>query len=332
MAAPCPPRIREGYLCWQPSFTHQARKEDHTTCHSDWCLPWRHKLKGKEEKVMKRGWRKERAPRAGDVRRWSLTAASSAVNSSHWHSHTYTNHTCVVGALLCGAKLPDYTEDLLSMSLMWEGEESVSVVQYGSNEKEIKRCIVMSETWPLCILLIIRDVVRWAFYSERRYCYPAPIIFEMGCCLLFRRYVIQPQPSANFLSVRALISEMICFHIAALHCATGNFSAWRVPLHNDERKHNLISTFIYRTDCSNGVINTSSAPRCLATPRRSLILALFFFFFFFFFSRFLPSSTLFTPWRMHWKPCKWEQVNKWMFHECFYDEKMQMRMSEWMNV
>lgn len=162
MAAPCPPRIREGYLCWQPSFSHQARKEDHTTCHSDWCLPWRHKLKGKEEKVMKRGWRKERAPRAGDIRRWSLTAASSAVNSSHWHSHTYTNHTCVVGALLCGAKLLYYTEDLLSVSLMWEGEESVSVIKYGSNEKEIKRCIVMSETWPLCILFIIWDVVRWA--------------------------------------------------------------------------------------------------------------------------------------------------------------------------
>lgn len=36
--------------------------------------------------------------------------------------------------------------------------------------------------------------------------------------------------------------------------ATGNFCAWRVPPHNDARKHNLISTFIYRTDCSNGVI------------------------------------------------------------------------------
>lgn len=104
------------------------------------------------------------------------------------------------------------------------------------------------------------------------------------------------------------------------------FVTWRVPLHNDERKHNLISTVIYRTDCSNGVTTISSSPSPPLPPPLVLFLIL---------TSVLPSPpipALFIPWRMHSKPCKWEQVNKWMFHECFYDEKMQMRMSEWMNV
>lgn len=50
------------------------------------------------------------------------------------------------------------------------------------------------------------------------------------------------------------------FILWPLHCATSNFCAWRVPLHNDERKHNLISIFIYRTDWSNGVITISPCP------------------------------------------------------------------------
>lgn len=169
--------------------------------------------------------------------------------------------------------------------------------------------------------LIIRDVVRRGSYTERHNCYPVPSSSKWDV-VCFCRYVIQPQPRMNFLSPCALISEMICSRTVALHCATGNFCAWRVPLHNDERKHNLISTFIYRTDCSNGVITISSAP-CYLSPclPHSLSLVLL-----------LLLSCLFIPWRMHLKPCKWEQVNKWMFHECFYDEKMQMRMSEWMNV
>lgn len=154
--------------------------------------------------------------------------------------------------------------------------------------------------------------------------YPVPSSWKWDV-VCFRRYVIQPRPRMNFLSLRALISEIICFHIVALHCATGNFCARRVPLHNDERKHNLISTFIYRTECSNGVITISSAPCCLSSspshPRPPPPPALRLF-----------RPFLFIPSRMHLKPCKWEQVNKWMFHECFYDEKMQMRMSEWMNV
>lgn len=119
--------------------------------------------------------------------------------------------------------------------------------------------------------LIIRDVVRRGSYTERHNCYPAPSSSKRDV-VCFCRYVIQPQPRMNFLSPCALISEMICSRIVALHCATGNFCAWRVPLHNDERKHNLISTFIYRTDCSNGVITISSAP-CYLSPRLSLSLS-----------------------------------------------------------
>lgn len=93
--------------------------------------------------------------------------------------------------------------------------------------------------------------------------------------------------------------------------ATGNFCAWRVPPHNDARKHNLISTFIYRTDCSNGVITICRyAPSLFPLPART-------------------PAALFQA-EAHLKPCKWEQVNKWMFHECFLWWEMQMRM-KWMD-
>lgn len=168
-------------------------------------------------------------------------------------------------------------------------------------------------------------------YIEWRDCYPVPSSSKWDVVCLCR-YVFQPQPRMNFLSPRALISEMICFHIVALHCATGNFCAWRVPLHNDERKHDLISTFIYRTACSNGVITISSAPR-YTSPRLFLMCA--------------PPSLppcLFQPhsfleeciWNHvnenKWtnecfmnafmmRKCKWGWVNEWMFNERLFNEK-----------
>lgn len=129
----------------------------------------------------------------------------------------------------------------------------------------------------------------------------------------------------------ASISDMICSHITAPHCATGNFCTWRVPLHNDARKHNLISTFIYRTDCSNGVITISSPPSLLP-----LVVSLR--------HPHPPSLCLFRPhsileecvWNHanenKWtnecfmnafmiRKCKWGWVNEWMFNERLLNEK-----------
>lgn len=166
-------------------------------------------------------------------------------------------------------------------------------------------------------MFIVADMARWAATQN------GPIVIQShrlqnGLLFAFAGTLFKHNQEWIFLSLCALISEMICSHIAAVYCATGNFCAWRVPLHNDERNHNLISTFIYRTHCSNGVITSSSAPCRSVSSSPSFCGS--------------PISALFIPWRMHLKPCKWEQVNKWMFHECFYDEKMQMRVSERMNV
>lgn len=116
----------------------------------------------------------------------------------------------------------------------------------------------------IAAIFIIWGYGEMGSYMEWRDCYPVPSSSKWDVICLCR-YVIQPQPTMNFLSPRALISETICFHTVVLRCATGNFWAWRAPLHNHERKHNLISTFIYRTDCSNGLITISSAPRYLSS-------------------------------------------------------------------
>lgn len=153
-------------------------------------------------------------------------------------------------------------------------------------------------------------------YAEWHNCYPVPSSSKWDV-VCFCRYVIQTQPRMNFLSLCALISEMICSHIAAVHCATGNFCAWRVPLHNDERKHNLISTFIYRTR-SNGVITSSSAPCCL-----SLSLSL---------SRPPSQALLFRPYSFL-EECIWNRANenKWT-NECFMNAFMMRKCkSGWVN-
>lgn len=94
----------------------------------------------------------------------------------------------------------------------------------------------------------------------------------MGCCLFLQ--VGYSATTTNEFSISACFDHrMICFHIVVPDCATGNFLAWRAPLHYDERKHNLISALIYRTDCSNGVITISSAPSA-SSPRCFLILVL----------------------------------------------------------
>ena len=182
---------------------------------------------------MKRGWRLENAPRVRDVWRWSLAAASSVFNSSHWHwrSHTYTYVLYVLGvaprALLCRAKLLYYTEDLLNMSLMCslfmrggkkthrEELRHTIWIKWKGNKKMHCNVICVTSLY-ITAIFIIWDMVRWAaaqlLFSH--------IIFRMGC---FCRYIIQPQPRANIPSPLALIPELVCFHILAFHCATGNF-------------------------------------------------------------------------------------------------------------
>lgn len=167
-------------------------------------------------------------------------------------------------------------------------------------------------------------------YREGRNCYPAPSSSKWDV-VCFSRYVIQPQPRIHFLSLRALISEMICFQIVVLHCATGNFCAWRVPLHNDERKHNLISTFIYRADCSNGVITISSAPRSLSSSpshTRPPSLALCLFRPYSFLEECIWNHANGNKWTNEcfmnafmMRKCKWGWVNEWMFNERLFNEK-----------
>lgn len=110
----------------------------------------------------------------------------------------------------------------------------------------------------LCIvaIFIIWDAVRWA---ATQLCYQ--VIFQMGCCVftgmpqlynqewIFHLCVLWYQQWSVFMLWRCIVRE------------TFFFSTRWVPLHNDERKHNLIFTFIYRADCSNEVITISSALR-----------------------------------------------------------------------
>lgn len=107
------------------------------------------------------------------------------------------------------------------------------------------------------------------------------------------------------------------------------FVTWRVPLHNDEGKHNLISTVIYRTDCPNGVITISSASPCPLShphlcPPRALCLLLPYSFL----EECIWNHANENKWTNEcfmnafmMRKCKWGWVNEWMFNERLFNEK-----------
>lgn len=226
-AAPCPPRIQEGYLCWQRSFSHRAREEDHTTCHSDWCLPRRHKLKGKEENVMKRRWRIENAPRVGDEDEDDLSLPHHRYSIhridilTHKQNHTLSAGSCTLSNVVW-AKLLYFTEDLSSVSLMCrlllrrrEKLYDRAWIKWKGNKK--LQWNVMSMT-SLCIAAIF-IMLNMGGYTECRNCYLVISSLKWGI-VCSCRCVIQARPTMNFQSLHALISAMICFYIIALHCVT----------------------------------------------------------------------------------------------------------------
>ena len=188
----------------------------------------------------------------------------------------------------------------------------------------------MSWVWPHCILLqyLLFGIGRDG--QLHRVVLSSHIIFKMGHCVCFQ--VCYSTIIKSEFSISACIdirSDLFSYHGPAL--CNRQFFCWWVPLHNDERKHNLISTFIYRTDCSNGVITISSAPCCLPSPLSH------------------PHPAFLAPclFRPHsfleeciWNPanenkwtnecfmnafmmrkCKWGWVNEWMFNERLFNEK-----------
>lgn len=191
----------------------------------------------------------------------------------------------------------------------------------------------MSAPWPRCILhqrvLFCAAMRRSATVIHFHHLQNVVCILQV----LFRHN------TEWLLRLCALISDVICPRVAALHCATGHIP--RMVSASTQWWEETSSNFYFHLQdrlfrrSNNYLLYSLLPPPCLLSPSPSLALASprprllspsrsF--------SRARPISALFIPWRMHLKPCKWEQVNKWMFHECFYDEKMQMRMSEWMNV
>ena len=142
------------------------------------------------------------------------------------------------------------------------------------------RCNVRDVTFLHITAMFIRpDMGRWAAAYNgvnviQSHHLPNGMLFAFAGVLFNHNQerIFSLSLSLSLSRLCALISEMICSHAAAPHCATGNFCAWRVPRHNDEGKSNLISTFIYRTDCSNGVITISLL--AATSPCLTLILAL----------------------------------------------------------
>lgn len=195
------------------------------------------------------------------------------------------------------------------------------------------RCNVRDVTFLHIIAMFIRrDTVRWAAAYNgvnviQSHHLPNGMLFAFAGVLFNhnQEWIF----SLSLLCV--LISEMICSHAAARHCATGNFCAWRVPPHNDERKPNLISTFIYRTYCSNGVI-TISSPRCHLPLSHSHpcppSLPPCLFWPYSFLKECIWNHANGNKWTNEcfmnafmMRKCKWGWVNEWMFNERLLNEK-----------
>ena len=168
------------------------------------------------------------APRVRDVWRWSLASASSVFNSWHWHSHIHKTILYVLG-VVPRAKLLYFTEDLLNMSLMCclrtrGGGKKKKKSMYKeeldtrSNENEIRGWNERLWVGPYCVLLqhLLFDI--WWDGQLHDYYLVASTSkwdFVAGVC-------VHPQPRMTFQCLRALTSEITCFHIIALLCATEN--------------------------------------------------------------------------------------------------------------
>lgn len=152
------------------------------------------------------------------------------------------------------AKLRYFTEGWLNMSLMcslfigW-GKKACREELDHTIWIKWKSC-VMSLAWPHCVLL------KYLLFGcgETYWCYPVSASSKWVIVCFRRSPFSCKQERISNLWVLWYQKWSVFRLWPRIVPQTFFYCACWVPLHNHEKKHNLISTFIYRTDCSNEAI------------------------------------------------------------------------------